>query len=258
MTADFIAIDVETANSDPRSICQIGAAQYRDGELAREWKSYINPKADFDPMNVSIHGITATKVRRSPSLPDVAGRLRELMDGEIVICHTHFDRVAINKAFDSHSIPPLHCQWLDSAMIARRAWSGLNQRGGYGLANLCLILGYSYQHHDALADAKAAGVVALAAVKQTGLGLEQWLRQVKRPVKEGPQLFIYAPPQSLYQPGDTQGTHSVVKPPTAAAGKNVGNPYLSESRDSAKVAPRRSGFLSHFIKRLRHKSDGRL
>ena len=100
-----------------------------------------------------------------------------MLDGRIVVSHSHFDRVALEEAFDRHEIPRLSCEWLDSTLVARRAWEGFSKRG-FGLENLCRILGYRYQRHDALGDAKAAGVVMLAAIEQTGIGLTRWLRQV--------------------------------------------------------------------------------
>ena len=210
MATDFIAIDLETANSDARSICQIGLVRFRHDTPDREWTSYVNPRDRFDPVNVGIHGITAAKVRSSPDLPEVAGNLREMLNGGIVISHTSFDRVALGKAFEGHGIAGPDCHWLDSAMIARRAWRGLREDGGYGLANLCRILGYRYQHHDALADAKAAGVVVLAAVEQTDMGLDQWLHQVKKAVGEGPQLCIRAKADFLSKWSAGSGGKSIV------------------------------------------------
>ena len=191
MTAEFTAIDLETANPDAFSICQIGIARYRDGELAQEWMSYIDPEAKFNPDNIAVHGITAAAVRGWPKLSEVAGLLHELLDGRIVVSHSQFDRVALERAFDRHEIPRLDCAWLDSTLVARRAWEGFSKRG-YGLENLCRILGYRYQRHDALGDAKAAGVVVLAAIEQTGIGLARWLRQVELPIDEGPRRPIRA------------------------------------------------------------------
>ncbi len=191
MATEFTAIDLETANPDAFSICQIGIARYRDGELAEEWMSYIDPQGGFNRDNIAVHGITAAAVRGWPTLPDVAGRLHEMLDGRIVVSHSQFDRVALEQAFDRHEIPRLSCAWLDSTLIARRAWKGFAKRG-YGLENLCRILGYRYQRHDALGDAKAAGVVVLAAIEQTGIGLNRWLRQVELPIDEGPRLPIRA------------------------------------------------------------------
>ena len=88
-------------------------------------------------------------------------------------------------------------------MVARRAWAGFSKRG-FGLENLCRILGYRYQRHDALGDAKAAGVVMLAAIEQTGIGLERWLQQVEFPIGDGPRLPIRAMPQ--LPPGSVDDT----------------------------------------------------
>lgn len=58
----FVAIDVETANADMSSICQIGIAKFIDNRLDDEWSSLVNPENYFDPMNVFIHGITENRI----------------------------------------------------------------------------------------------------------------------------------------------------------------------------------------------------
>lgn len=183
MTADFIAIDLETANPNPWAICQIGVAAFSNGGLSQDWMTYVDPEERFNRDNVAVHGITETAVRGWPKLPDVADRLAESLNGKIVVSHSPFDRVALEKAFDRHEIARLECSWLDSAQVARRAWAGFSKRG-FGLENLCRLLGYKYQRHDALGDAKAAGVVVLAAIEQTGIPLRQWLTRVDVPVGE--------------------------------------------------------------------------
>ena len=52
---DFVAIDVETANADMASICQIGLAKFKDGKLVEEWSSLVDPEDYFDFINVDIH-----------------------------------------------------------------------------------------------------------------------------------------------------------------------------------------------------------
>ena len=44
---EFVAIDVETANADMASICQIGIAKYSKGQLIDEWTSLINKVVPF-------------------------------------------------------------------------------------------------------------------------------------------------------------------------------------------------------------------
>ena len=189
MANDFVAIDLETANPNPWSICQIGVAAFANGALSQEWMTYIDPGERFNRDNVAVHGITEAAVRGWPILPGVADRLAELLNGRIVVSHSQFDRVALEQAFDRQRIGRLDCRWLDSVQVARRAWDGFSKRG-FGLENLCRLLGYRYQRHDALGDAKAAGVVVLAAIEQTGIGLQRWLEQVELPVGEAPRRPI--------------------------------------------------------------------
>ena len=181
VTNHFIAIDVETANADLASICQIGIARYERGNLVDEWSSLINPNDHFDPINTSIHGITKTDVKDSPTIEEVSGTLDELMSNRISVCHTHFDRVSINLAFAKHGLPEIETTWLDSAKVARRTWREVS-RSGYGLANVCEKIGYEFEHHDALEDAKACAQVLLAAIGETGLNIDAWLKRIKQPI----------------------------------------------------------------------------
>ena len=63
---EFVALDVETANADMSSICQIGMAHFRGREILGEWKTYVDPEDYFDGINVSIHGIDETTVKGRP------------------------------------------------------------------------------------------------------------------------------------------------------------------------------------------------
>ena len=44
MALTFNAIDVETANADRASICQIGIVYVRDGEIRDQWRTLANPE----------------------------------------------------------------------------------------------------------------------------------------------------------------------------------------------------------------------
>ncbi len=177
----FVAIDVETANPDMASICQIGAATFADGQLQAEWKSLVDPEDYFDGFNSSIHGIEKHHIVDAPTFAAVSGELFDFLGNQIVIAHTHFDRTAIAQACRKCGISPPELRWLDSARVARRAWKQFSKKG-YGLHNVCTHIGYSFQHHDALEDAKAAGQVMLAAIKETDISLDQWFGRVARPM----------------------------------------------------------------------------
>jgi DNA polymerase III subunit epsilon len=177
----FVAIDVETANADMASICQIGLASFENGILKNEWKTYVDPEDYFDPINVDIHGIDEAMVRGAPNFPALSNTLSSYLTGAVVVCHTHFDRVAIHQANQRHGIMMPNCEWLDSARIARRTWSQFAWKG-YGLHNVCNMLGYEFKHHDALEDAKAAAHILIEAFKETGLDIDGWIKRIGQPI----------------------------------------------------------------------------
>lgn len=177
----FVAIDVETANADMASICQIGLASFENGILKNEWKTYVDPEDYFDPINVDIHGIDETTVRGAPYFPALSNTLSSYLTGSVVVCHTHFDRVAIHQATKRHGVMTPSCTWLDSARVARRTWSQFAWKG-YGLHNVCGMLGYEFKHHDALEDAKAAAHIFIEAFKETGLDIDGWIKRIGQPI----------------------------------------------------------------------------
>lgn len=181
MAMDFVAIDIETANADMSSICQIGIAKYSNAKLADEWVSLINPDTHFDAMNISIHGITENDVRDAPRIPEVYNTLKSYLANTVCVCHTHFDRVSMNQTISKYGLENLDSIWLDSAKVARRTWKQFAKRG-YGLENVCEFIGFEFNHHDALEDAKAAGKVILVAMEQTGFGIDKWLERVNQPI----------------------------------------------------------------------------
>lgn len=178
---NFVAIDVETANSDLSSICQVGVACFSDGGLHNSWESLVNPEDFFDPINISIHGIDEEMVRSSPTWDEVYSRVTLYLQGKVVVSHTAFDRVAVLQACEKSNHAVCECQWLDSARVVRRAWPMFAQ-SGYGLANVAAKFGIKYRQHDALEDARCAGEILLRAITESGLNINERLERVKQPI----------------------------------------------------------------------------
>ena len=181
MSNHFISIDVETANPYMGSICQIGIARFIEGKIVEEWSSLVDPESYFDEFNISIHGISQAMVAGQPKLPEIAEKIRSLLESGLTVSHTHFDRSAIHQAFETYELKPISTTWLDSASVARRTWADVS-RSGFGLSNLCGKIGYDFKHHDALEDAKAAGYVLLAAVQDSKTDLNAWIKRVTQPI----------------------------------------------------------------------------
>jgi DNA polymerase-3 subunit epsilon len=181
---DFAAIDVETANPDVASICQIGIAVFECGLLKQSWQTLVNPEDLFDPWNVSIHGINREAVRTAPTFPDVYSEVGAKVSGFVVASHTPFDRLAIDRAAEKYGLERMCCTWLDTAKVARRAWPQFSRKG-YRLANVTEFLGISFVAHDAEEDARAAGELLVRAIEATGLTLQEWQERTTRPISAG-------------------------------------------------------------------------
>jgi len=178
---DFVVVDVETANADLSSICQIGIASFRNGGLVDTWVSLVNPEDEFDSINISIHGIDEHQVKDAPNWAGVLPSVTSRLQNRIVVSHTPFDRLALTRACDRSEVPACACTWLDSARVVRRAWQEFS-KSGYGLSNVAAHFGIEYRAHDALEDARCAGELLLRAMVETGLTIEQWLTRVEQPI----------------------------------------------------------------------------
>jgi DNA polymerase-3 subunit epsilon len=170
----FYSLDVETANPDQSTICQIGVGIFEDGELIDTWKSYIDPQDYFHWRFIEIHGITPKMVKMKPTFPKIYPVLREMFENNIVVHHSPFDRIAFKKVFDKYDLEPFEVQWLDSVQVARKTWQDID--GGYNLANLAYHLDIEFQHHDALEDAVACGKIVINACHRLSFTIEDWIK----------------------------------------------------------------------------------
>ncbi len=180
---DFVAIDVETADSWPGSICQIGIVEVAGGRVRSEWSTLVDPEGPFSPFNIRIHGILPERVRGAPAFDNVYEELFGRLEGATVVSHTAFDRNAVRQACERYALAVPSPRWLDSAAVARRAWPDRFAKRGYALPRVAEWLGIRFRHHDALEDARAAAEIVLAAERHTGLDVEGWIRRVRQPVR---------------------------------------------------------------------------
>lgn len=170
---DFVVIDVETANPDLASICQVGVAIFSDGKFLDSWSSLVNPNDYFDEFNVSVHGITEAMVSSASTWPEIHERIKFDYSNRIVASHTPFDRTAIRRACEKNGSEPFECQWLDTARVVRRTWPEFS-KSGYGLSNLSKHFEIPFKHHDAEEDARLAGEILLLAIQESKTSASEW------------------------------------------------------------------------------------
>jgi len=173
---DFVVIDVETACSRISSICQVGIVGFHNGAEVFAYESLVDPCDDFSSFNVRIHGIESHHVEGQPTFAKVHEAISGHLTGRITVAHSYFDKGALGAACRVHDRPTIETRWLDSVRVAKRAWPHL---GSHRLNVLSQFLGLKHKHHDALSDARAAGMVIVKAIDHTGIDLAGWMAPTK-------------------------------------------------------------------------------
>ncbi|MCE7797263.1 transposase [Sphingobium sufflavum] len=169
---DFVVVDVETACARVSSICQIGIVGFRDGLEVFAYETLVDPRDEFSAFNIGIHGITVDHVIGQPTYDDIGDVVSQHLGGRITVAHSAFDKGALAAACRTVDRATIEARWLDSVRVAKQAWPDLPS---HRLNVLARFLGLKHRHHDALSDARAAGMVILKAIEHTGIDLAGWM-----------------------------------------------------------------------------------
>lgn len=169
---DFVVIDVETACTRVSSICQIGIVGFRNGAVTFEYETLVDPLDHFSSFNTRIHGIAAMHVVGQPCFADVHAVVHSHLSGRTTVAHSYFDKGALAAACLVHDRAMVETTWLDSVRVAKRVWPELPS---HRLNIVAKHLGIPLKHHDALSDARAAGMIIVKAIDHTGSQLTDWL-----------------------------------------------------------------------------------
>ena len=157
---DFAAIDFETANQEPTSICSVGLIVVRNGEITDKFYSLIQPEPNYySYWCSSVHGLTRADTEEAPVFPKVWAEVEPRIAGLPLVAH--------NKAFDERCLKAVfRCYQMDypdypfycTLQASRRAFRYL---ANHQLQTVAAECGYQLlHHHHALADAEACAWIA--------------------------------------------------------------------------------------------------
>jgi len=177
--ADFLAINVATANADPASVCAIGLVHFKAGQIGRQFKFLVDPQTDFDAVNVTLHGIRPESVIGAPSFRQIYPALAGALATTVVVHHSYFDRFALGRAAEQHKLPAPQCAWLDSAFVVRQTWPRFAARG-FALKNLAREFGIELIHRDPCEDARLTGMILLRAMAENALSLRELIARFEQ------------------------------------------------------------------------------
>ena len=159
---NFAAIDFETANGNPCSVCSVGVVVVKNGIVTDKFYKLIHPVPNYySPGNVSVHGLTRADTDSADTFPEVWAEVVPLIEGLPLVAHfSRFDDNCLKAAFRRFDMTYPDYEFYCTCMAARRVFG--KTLPNHKLPTVAKKCGYDLErHHHALADAEAAAVIAI-------------------------------------------------------------------------------------------------
>lgn len=161
---DFAAIDFETANNQPTSVCSVGIVIVRAGEVVDTFYSLIKPEPDYyNYWNTAVHGLSDADTCEAPVFSKVWAQIAPRLEGLTLVAHNApFDRSclqAVLRCYQLHLDYPNYEFKCTLSASRRHFGKSLPNHQLHTVAQAC---GYTLlDHHNALADAMACAMIAI-------------------------------------------------------------------------------------------------
>ena len=159
---DFAAIDFETANEYPSSVCSVGVVIVRDGEITETFYSLIHPEPEYYQWFCKrVHGLCEEDTWDAPVFPFVWGKIAPLIEGLPLVAHNaRFDEGCLKAVFRVYRMDYPDYIFYDTLAASRRYFGP--SLPNHQLQTVAAACGYDLtRHHHALADAEACARIAL-------------------------------------------------------------------------------------------------
>ncbi|MBR5700058.1 MAG: 3'-5' exonuclease [Bacteroidales bacterium] len=159
---DFAAIDFETANECPSSVCSVGVVIVRGGEVVDTFYSLIHPEPDYYQWFCQrVHGLCAEDTDYAPIFPDVWAQIAPLIEDLPLVAHnSRFDEGCLKAVFKVYQMDYPDYTFYDTLSASRRHFGQCLPN--HLLQTVAAACGYDLtRHHHALADAEACARIAM-------------------------------------------------------------------------------------------------
>lgn len=162
----FVAIDVETANYAPTSICSVGCIKVMDGRIADTYYSLVKPEPDYYIRRfTAIHGLSDDDTFDARPFDAVWAEVLKFSEGLPFVAHNaSFDYRCICETCRVYQLERpdrFHC-----TLVAARRQVPRWKCGSHSLPNICNYFGIEFtNHHNALADAEGCAKLAMILFK---------------------------------------------------------------------------------------------
>ena len=159
---DFAAIDFETANECPSSVCSVGVVVVRGGIITDTFYSLIHPEPEYYQWFCRrVHGLGPEDTEDAPVFPYVWEQIEPLIGDLPLVAHnSRFDEGCLRAVFRVYQMDYPDYVFYDTLWASRRVFG--HSLPNYQLQTVASACGYELEnHHHALADAEACARIAL-------------------------------------------------------------------------------------------------
>ena len=159
---NFAAIDFETANECPSSVCSVGVVVVRDGMIADSFYSLIHPEPEYYQWFCKrVHGLCEEDTEDAPAFPEVWERIVPIIEDLPLVAHNAtFDQGCLKAAFRVYRMDYPDYVFYDTLAASRRHFG--QSLPNHQLHTVAAACGYNLiHHHHALADAEACAQIAI-------------------------------------------------------------------------------------------------
>lgn len=172
------AIDFETANASPASVCSVGISAMEDGHVEEKYYTLIHPEKNvsvFSSFNIQIHGIHPEDVKNAPDFSEIYRDLCDLFDDSIVCAHNaRFDMTCLKQTCLNTGKPVPDIRYFDAVALSRRVFP---QMAHHRLNDMCDYLNIRLNHHNALSDSCGCLMIVERVMEMTEIyDVEKLLR----------------------------------------------------------------------------------
>jgi DNA polymerase-3 subunit epsilon len=150
---DCLCLDVETANTNFSSICQVGIARLSRTGVETVFDSLIDPQQPYARKCIEIHHLTEKDTSGAATFGEAYAKLKKLLTDKVVFTWRRFDAQAITAACADIGIEPPTCIWVDAHPLAYKGNPDLSH--SMKLEEVCQYHGINITPHYALSDATA-------------------------------------------------------------------------------------------------------
>ena len=160
--SSFNAIDFETANEQPSSVCSVGIVIVRNDVIVDSYYSLVHPELEYYQWFCQrVHGLSAADTEDAPVFPSVWKEIEPLLEGYPLVAHNaRFDEGCLKAVHRVYQMDYPDYHFYDTLAASRRHFGC--RLPNHQLQTVAAACGYDLtRHHHALADAEACAAIAL-------------------------------------------------------------------------------------------------